>query len=111
MLVASSVTTADGWTASYSEESAERGIESANPRALLALMAAEYPDRSVIDKGISLLRERQLDNGVWPQEGISGVFNKTCMITYSAYRNVFPIWALERYVGTYSRNFRNGSAR
>jgi len=33
-LVASSVTTADGWTAVYSEESAERGIESATRSCL-----------------------------------------------------------------------------
>ena len=34
--------------------------------------------------------------GDWPQEGISGVFNRACGITYTAYRNVFPIWALGR---------------
>jgi squalene cyclase len=33
----------------------------------------------------------------WPQEGITGVFNRACGITYTAYRNVFPIWALGRY--------------
>lgn len=26
-----------------------------------------------------------------------GVFNKNCMITYAAYRNIFPIWALGEY--------------
>jgi len=38
----------------------------------------------------------QLECGDWPQEGISGVFNRGCGITYTAYRNVFPIWALGR---------------
>lgn len=28
---------------------------------------------------------------------ISGVFNRNCMISYSAYRNIFPIWALGEY--------------
>ncbi|GMQ07577.1 hypothetical protein CsSME_00051713 [Camellia sinensis var. sinensis] len=28
---------------------------------------------------------------------ITGVFNKNCMITYAAYRNIFPIWALGEY--------------
>lgn len=28
---------------------------------------------------------------------IMGVFNKNCMITYAAYRNIFPIWALGEY--------------
>ena len=36
------------------------------------------------------------------QEEIKGVFNKTCAITYSSYRNVFPIWALGRYACLYS---------
>lgn len=31
------------------------------------------------------------------QENISGVFNKTCAISYTSYRNVFPIWALGRF--------------
>ncbi|CAN1298198.1 Cycloartenol synthase [Linum perenne] len=28
---------------------------------------------------------------------IMGVFNKNCMITYAAYRDIFPIWALGEY--------------
>jgi hypothetical protein len=28
---------------------------------------------------------------------IMGVFNRNCMITYAAYRNIFPIWALGEY--------------
>lgn len=31
------------------------------------------------------------------QENISGVFNKSCAISYTAYRNVFPIWTLGRF--------------
>lgn len=41
-----------------------------------------------------VLRKRQLPSGDWAQEGISGVFNRSTGITYSAYRNVYPIWAL-----------------
>ena len=65
--------------------------------ALLALMAAGFQDKKVIDRGIQVLIERQTEMGDWQQEGISGVFNYNCMITYSAYRNTFPIWALNRY--------------
>lgn len=65
--------------------------------ALLALMIAKHPDRQAIDKGIDLLLERQTELGDWQQENISGVFNYNCMITYSNYRNIFPIWALNRY--------------
>ena len=38
----------------------------------------------------------QLDTGDWAQEGITGVFNRSCGITYTAYRNVFTMWALAR---------------
>lgn len=69
--------------------------------ALLSLMAADYQYIKVIDQGIQLLVEKQTDSGDWLQEGISGVFNYNCMITYSAYRNTFPIWALNRYYKLY----------
>jgi lanosterol synthase len=69
--------------------------------ALLALMAAGFQGRKFIDRGVQLLIERQTDMGDWLQENISGVFNYNCMITYSAYRNTFPIWALNRYYKQY----------
>lgn len=31
------------------------------------------------------------------QENIAGVFNKSCAISYTSYRNVFPIWTLSRF--------------
>lgn len=65
--------------------------------ALMALMAAQFDDRHVIEKAIRLLLDKQQDNGDWLQERISGVFNYNCMITYANYRNIFPIWALSRY--------------
>ncbi len=65
--------------------------------ALLALQAADSRAKNTIQHGIDLLLQRQLDNGDWDQESISGVFNYNCMITYSSYRNIFPIWALNRF--------------
>lgn len=70
--------------------------------ALLTLMAAHYPDKEVVKQGIDYLLKRQLENGDFPQQGISGVFNHSCGITYTAYRNVFPIWALSRYKNRYA---------
>lgn len=35
-----------------------------------------------------------------------GVFNRTCLITYDAYRNVFPLWALAEFDA--SRRARQG---
>ena len=71
--------------------------------ALLLLMAANYADKKAIDKGIALLISRQYENGDFPQESISGVFNHNCAISYTAYRNVFPIWALGRKINTIER--------
>ena len=48
-------------------------------------------------KASRFLRDIQSPTGDWPQDGVSGVFNKSCAITYTAYRNVFPIWALAKY--------------
>lgn len=70
--------------------------------ALLGLMASNYPDRTVIDNGIEFIKSRMKKDGDFPQEAISGLFNHNCMITYTSYRNVFPIWALNRYVHKYS---------
>jgi len=64
--------------------------------ALMALSAAKYDDVEAVKRGVQYLLKRQLPCGDWPQEGIAGVFNRACGITYTAYRNVFPIWAIGR---------------
>lgn len=69
--------------------------------AVLSLMAARWPDRAPIDRGIKLLCSRQFPNGDFPQEAIVGVFNFNCMISYSNYKNIFPVWALGRYYNMY----------
>uniref|UniRef100_A0A2K6KVP5 Terpene cyclase/mutase family member n=1 Tax=Rhinopithecus bieti TaxID=61621 RepID=A0A2K6KVP5_RHIBE len=60
-----------------------------------------HPDIEAQERGIRCLLEKQLPNGDWPQENISGVFNKSCAISYTSYRNVFPIWALGRFSQLY----------
>ena len=69
--------------------------------ALLGLMAGACADADAVARGVAYLEARQLPDGDWPQEGISGVFNRSCGITYTAYRNVFPMWALARYKNAY----------
>ncbi len=70
--------------------------------ALLTLMEANYPGKDVVKRGTDYLLKKQMRNGDFPQQGISGVFNHSCGITYTAYRNVFPIWALARYQKMYA---------
>ena len=96
-----------GWGESFRSCVEDRYVEHEESQvvntswALLTLMAGDY-DQSAIDKGMGYLLEMQGSDGDWPQQGISGVFNQNCMISYSAYRNIFPIWALGRY-----QNFKN----
>jgi len=73
--------------------------------ALLALMAAECEDSAAVRKGIGFLMRRQLPSGDWAQENIAGVFNRSVGITYTAFRNVFPLWALGRYATSYRERF------
>jgi len=75
--------------------------------ALLALSFAKCQDVGAIRRGVQFLIHRQLPCGDWPQEGISGVFNRACGITYTSYRNVFPIWALGRCQSTYGDDILN----
>lgn len=74
--------------------------------ALLGLMAGHCPDVAAVERGIEYLLRMQQASGDWLQPGISGVFNRACGITYTSYRNVFPLWALARYTTLYkpSRN-------
>ena len=65
--------------------------------ALLTLLAADCPEQDAVERGVKFLMDRQLADGDWPEEDIKGVFNKSCAIVYTSYKNVFPLWALARW--------------
>ena len=56
--------------------------------ALLALMAAKTSDRDAVARGVAYLVSQQRPNGDWKQEGIAGVFNRACGISYTQCRPV-----------------------
>ena len=59
--------------------------------------AQEAAVQPQLSRAADYLMSMQEDNGDFPQQLISGVFNHNCMITYANYRNIFPIWALGEY--------------
>lgn len=56
--------------------------------AMLTLLTAGYHkrDTEVLHRAARFLMRMQEASGDWPQQHISGVFNRNCMITYANYR-------------------------
>ncbi|KAL3521501.1 hypothetical protein ACH5RR_019650 [Cinchona calisaya] len=67
--------------------------------ALLSLIKAGQVERDpkLVHQGVKVLINLQLANGDFPQQEFTGAFMRYCMLNYSSYRNIFPIWALGEY--------------
>lgn len=71
--------------------------------ALLALTSAGQAHDPRCTRAASFLVASQRDDGDWPRQALSGVFNKTALINYENYRRYFPVWALARFAGEAAR--------
>ncbi|KAI3740837.1 hypothetical protein L2E82_31311 [Cichorium intybus] len=67
--------------------------------AMLGLMFGGQVERdsTPLHKAAKLLINAQMDNGDFPQQEITGVYMKNCLLLYAQYRNIFPLWALAEY--------------
>ena len=53
-------------------------------------------ETDAIRKALMFLKSSVQDDGELPTQNIVGVFNKTCGISYSLYKNYFVVWALAK---------------
>lgn len=67
--------------------------------ALLALIRAGQGDvdPTPIERGIRLLINSQMEDGDFPEQGMTGAFMQSCAMQYSSYRTIFPTWVLGEY--------------
>ena len=89
-----------GWGESYRSCLEDRWVDHDESQvvntawALMTLARGGLADSLPATRAARFLLTHQRDDGGWPRQSLSGVFNGTTLINYDNYRRYFPVWAL-----------------